>query len=344
MSSGSKAIAARGPRDGVPRHSSDRDHPVWASFIICTRDRAAALEACLRSIEAASKAHPRCNVELVVVDNGSTDGTARLLPRLAAASELPLTIVSETRPGLAVARNVGMARARGRILVFVDDDIRLDRHYLRDLERHYAGRDGHIIRGGRVELGDPADLPFTIKTSSARERFGRTIHPGGFIQGCNMTMHREVAGLVGSFDERFGAGGSLRAAEDTDFLLRAHLLGISIEYVPDMTVFHHHGRRTRRAIRSVYANYNIGNGGLYAKHARSAPWLLRHLYWTGRSACRESFGGPSFDEGLRLSYWPMVAMNLAGAFKFMALALLGRSAGNRQGKAEIVGVELEQRS
>ncbi|MGO4842801.1 glycosyltransferase family 2 protein, partial [Rhizobiaceae sp. 2RAB30] len=96
--------------------------------------------------------------------------------------------------------------------------------------------------------------------------------------------------------------------------------------VPDMTVFHHHGRRTPQAIRSIYSNYNIGNGGLYAKHARSAPWLLRHLYWTGRSAWRESFGGPRFDEGLHLSYWPMFAMNLAGALKFTALALLGRSA------------------
>lgn len=346
MSSGSNAIAPQcAPREGLPRHGiSDRAHPIWASFIICTRDRAAALEACLRSIEAASKAHPRCSIELVVVDNGSTDGTAQLLPRLATLLELPMTMVSEMRRGLAAARNAGVAHARGKILVFVDDDIRLDRHYLRDLEQHYATGDQCIIRGGRVELGDPADLPFTIKTSPANERFTRATHPGGFIQGCNMSMHREAATLVGSFDERFGAGAALHAAEDTDFLLRAHLLGIPVEYVPDMTVFHHHGRRTRRAIRSIYANYNIGNGGLYAKHARSAPWLLRHLYWTGRSAWRECFGGPRFEEELRLSYWPMVAMNLAGAFKFMALALLGRSAGYRQGEPEVIGEELEQRS
>lgn len=346
MSSASNATAGQcTPREGVPRHGlSDRTHPVWASFIICTRNRAAALQDCLRSIEAAAKAHPRCNIELVVVDNGSTDGTAHLLPRLAASSALPLTVVSEARRGLAAARNAGMAQARGKILVFVDDDIRLDRRYLRDLERHYATGDACIIRGGRVELGDPADLPFTIKTSPARERFTRATHPGGFIQGCNMTMHSEVAALVGSFDERFGAGAALHAAEDTDFLLRAHLLDIPIEYVPDMAVFHHHGRRTQRAIRSIYANYNIGNGGLYAKHARNAPWLLRHLYWTGRSAWRECFGGPYFDAGLRLSYWPMVAMNLAGALKFMALALLGRSAGYRQVGSEVVGEEVEQRS
>ncbi|BCH30455.1 glycosyl transferase [Mesorhizobium sp. L-8-10] len=334
MSGRSNPVAAQcDPREGMPRHAhADRDHPLRASFIVCTRNRAAALEACLLSIEDASKARPQCHIEVVVVDNGSTDGTAQLLPRLADSSELPMTIVSEARRGLAAARNAGMARARGNILVFVDDDIRLSRHYLDDLERHYAEGDGCIIRGGRVELGDPADLPFTIKTSPATERFVRATHPGGFIQGCNMTMHREVAALVGSFDERFGAGAALHAAEDTDFLLRAHLLGIPVEYVPDMTVFHHHGRRTRRAIRSIYANYNIGNGGLYAKHCRSAPWLLRHLYWTGRSAWRESLGGPCFDEGLRLSYWPMVAMNLAGVLKFIALALLGRMAGNRLGQ------------
>jgi GT2 family glycosyltransferase len=330
---------------GAVRHPyGDRDQPPWASFIICTRDRAAALEACLQSIAAASEAHPKCNVELVVVDNGSTDGTTQLLPRLTAASTLPMTVISETRRGLAAARNAGMAQARGRILVFVDDDVRLDRHYLRDLERHYAAGDHCMIRGGRVELGDAADLPFTIKTSPARERFSRDIHPGGFIQGCNMAMHREVAARVGAFDERFGAGAPLCAAEDTDFLLRAHLAGIPVEYVPDMTVFHHHGRRTHGAIRSIYGNYNIGNGALYAKHARSAPWLLRHLYWTGRSACREIFGGPCFDEGLRLSHWPMVAMNLAGALKFMALALVGRAVESPQGAGEAVDEELGHRA
>ncbi|WP_217576809.1 glycosyltransferase family 2 protein [Mesorhizobium sp. GbtcB19] len=294
------------------------------SFIVCTRDRLAVLEACIDSIRAACRAHPAFAAELVVVDNGSRDGTTEFLASAATASDITLTAISEPRPGLAAARNAGLAHARGRVLVFVDDDCRLDRNYLVDLERHYASGEKWLIRGGRVEIGDARDLPFTIKRCDKRERLTPTVHPGGFVLGCNMTMHRDVAIRVGPFDERFGAGGALRSAEDTDYLVRAMLAGIPVEYVPDMTIFHHHGRRDRKAIDRLHRDYHFGNGALCLKHMRRAPWLLRHFYWAMRAATRELIGGPRFDQELRLSHWPIVLMNLAGAAKFALLVLARR--------------------
>jgi glycosyltransferase involved in cell wall biosynthesis len=310
-------------RPALPGPAWPRQRP-QVSFIVCTRDRLAVLEACIDSIRAACRAHPAFAAELVVVDNGSRDGTAKHLSATAATSDIALSAVSEPRPGLAAARNAGVARARGRVLVFVDDDCRLDRNYLVDLERHYASGDKWLIRGGRVELGDARDLPFTIKRCDKSERLTPAVHPGGFVLGCNMTMHRDVAARIGPFDERFGAGGALRSAEDTDYLVRAMLAGMTVEYVPDMTIFHHHGRRDRMAIDRLHRDYHFGNGALCLKHLRRAPWLLRHFYWAARSAMREFAGGPRFEQELRLSHWPIVAMNLAGAAKFMALVLAGR--------------------
>jgi glycosyltransferase involved in cell wall biosynthesis len=294
------------------------------SFIVCTRDRLDVLEACIDSIRAACRVHPAFAAELVVVDNGSRDGTASYLSSTAGISDIALTTISELRPGLAAARNAGLAQARGRVLVFVDDDCRLDRNYLADLERHYASGEKWLIRGGRVEIGDARDLPFTIKRCDRRERLTPAVHPGGFVLGCNMTMHRDVAARIGPFDERFGAGGALRSAEDTDYLVRAMLAGMAVEYVPDMTIFHHHGRRDRMAIDRLHRDYHFGNGALCLKYFRRAPWLLRHFYWATRAAMRELVGGPRFDQDLRLSHWPVVLMNLAGAAKFMALVLIGR--------------------
>lgn len=297
--------------------------PPRASFIVCTRNRASALAACVDSIQAACRSHATFAAELVIVDNGSSDGTADCLARLAAGSPLPMTLVLEPRPGLSAARNAGLDRARGSLLVFIDDDCQLHPDYLRDLERHYA--DGMpCVRGGRVELGDPRDLPFTIKRSRQREQMNRAVPPGGFVLGCNMTMSREVASRIGRFDERFGVGAPLRSAEDTDYLVRAFLAGVEVEYVPDMVVFHHHGRSERSAVEALHRSYSLGNGGLYLKHLGRAPWLLRHFYWAFRSALRELMGGPAFDPELQLSHWPIVLMNLRGAFRYAGLALLGR--------------------
>lgn len=312
-------------RDRPPAPARPQQRPE-VSFIVCTRDRVAVLEACIDSIRAACAAHPAFATETVVVDNGSRDGTAEYLSRIATTSDIPLTAISEPRPGLAAARNAGLAIARGRVLVFVDDDCRLERNYLVDLERHYASGEKWLIRGGRVEIGDARDLPLTIKHCDRRERLTPAVHPGGFVLGCNMTMHRDVAARIGPFDERFGAGGALRSAEDTDYLLRAMLAGMAVEYVPNMTIFHHHGRRDRKAIDRLHRDYHFGNGALCLKHFRRAPWLLRHFYWAARAALRELVRGPRFDQELNLSHWPIVLMNLAGAAKFTLLVLAGRPA------------------
>jgi glycosyltransferase involved in cell wall biosynthesis len=313
------------------------------SFIVCTRNRLARLKACVQSIDDACQCSSGVAVELVVVDNGSTDGTAEWLAEIAETRNLPIRYVSEPRIGLAVARNIGLENARGSILVFIDDDCTIHLDYMRDLRRHYATDERCVIRGGRVELGDPDDLPFTIKRSRKRASFTSNVHPGGFVLGCNMTMHRDVVTRVGHFDERFGAGGPLRAAEDTDYLVRAFQLGIPIEYVPDMMVFHHHGRNSREAVEALHRNYNLGNGGLYLKHGRAAPWLLRHFYWTLRAAFKELFGGPPFDPELRLSHWPIVITNLFGALRLAGLLLMRHPERRRASQAQSTQVLSETR-
>ncbi|MFN4042247.1 MAG: glycosyltransferase family 2 protein [Brevundimonas sp.] len=291
------------------------------SVIVSTRNRGGKLEQCLRSIERASSRAGERPVELVVVDNGSTDATPDLLRRLQLGPGVRLITLSEPRPGLSCGRNLGLAHASGDLLVFTDDDCEMHPQYLTDLQRYWRRDERDIIRGGRVELGVATDQPVSIKLSPDRERLGLTSAPGGFVLGCNMTMSRAVADRVGRFDERFGAGARFMAAEDTDYQLRAIKAGIEVEYVPDMTIIHHHGRASRQDALAVNRGYNIGNGALYLKHAQSAPWLLRHFFWTLKGGVKEWFGGPLFDPYVRVSHWPIVAMNLVGAWRYVRLAL-----------------------
>ena len=214
------------------------------SIIACTRNRAESLPVCLNSIEQAAAANRAVDVELVIVDNGSTDATAAVLQAWQKSTSVRCRVLLAEQRGLSHARNCGLEQATGEIIAFTDDDCTVAPDYLTQLARAYAADAGPTLRGGRVELGDPRDLPFTIKTDLASQRFTGG-HPGGFIHGCNLTMSRSALELVGRFDTRLGAGQAIGAAEDSDFVYRAHRSGVTVLYDPSIVVFHHHGRPGR---------------------------------------------------------------------------------------------------
>jgi GT2 family glycosyltransferase len=251
------------------------------SAIVGTRNRAHAIADCLSSIAAAlAKAAP-LDAEIIVVDNGSTDRTSVVIQNWAASCAFPVRLLFEPRPGLSAARNYAMRVAKGGLLVFTDDDCRLSKDYINDLLRRDAADNDLVLRGGRVELGDPTDLTLSIKTSPDLMRWHRRMNSAKYenlaatIVGCNMALRREVAERIGPFDERFGPGASVPASEDTDWIYRAYLANITIEYVPDMVIYHHHGRKRQSEGDKLCANYAIGNGGLYAKYLFKDPNLCR---------------------------------------------------------------------
>jgi glycosyltransferase involved in cell wall biosynthesis len=179
-----------------------RTSPCWLevmsqiSIIVCTRNRADVLPACLKSIEAAVAAGPAIETELIVVDNGSTDSTvAELRTWQQTTSSLCCKVLFAEKPRVSYAKSCGLDQAIGRILVLRDDDCRLAPDYLTELVQAYDGDVGPALRGGRVELGDTRDLPFTIKTDLEPQQFTGG-NPGGFVHGCNLTMSRSVVEFV----------------------------------------------------------------------------------------------------------------------------------------------------
>ncbi len=293
---------------------------VDVSVVICTRNRACALRASLQSVAFAARACGGTEAELVVVDSASSDDTQSVVSSWAETAGLRVTLVREVRKGLAAARNAGVRAARGAVLAFTDDDCRLAPDYVRVLMELSARDVGMVVRGGRVDLGDPADLPFTIKTDPAPAKYDGKRHPGGFIHGCNMAMTRATYDRIGPFDERFGAGAPLEAGEDTDYLYRAFLAGIAVEYAPSLVVAHHHGRRDHAEVAKLNRIYARGNGALYLKHVRH--WLLfRNFVWDLKGSARELFGGAPIDPAFGFTYRANVLGCLQGMGRFAALAL-----------------------
>lgn len=252
--------------------------PIDVSLLICTRDRAASLARLLASVSAALAGARDIAVEVIVVDNGSVDDTARYVEDWRATQDIPVRLLREPRLGLARARNRAIAAARGAILAMTDDDCTLDRGYFAALAAAFADRPSPVVIGGRIRRGDPADLPVTIKTEDHPMTAPPGDFPGGFVMGANLAFTASVAAMTGPFDERFGAGAAFAAAEDTDFLFRAMGLGIQVRYDPGFAVDHYHGRRETAEETRLLAGYSYGDGALYAKHLLRDPRILRYLW------------------------------------------------------------------
>jgi GT2 family glycosyltransferase len=230
-------------------------------------------------------------------------------------------LLYEPRKGVAVARNCGIRGAEGDLLAFTDDDCRLDPDYVVDLLAHSQSDKVPTLRGGRVELGDPLDLPMTIKTDNEAADYAHPMHPAGFIHGANMTMPRTVLDSLGLFDERFGAGTKF-PGEDCDYIIRAHAAGIRVQNVPDMVVFHFHGRRDKGSAQRLFAGYMRANGALYAKHLWSSPLLIRHLWWDIKQWYRELRGSEEkFLSEVDIGHRQIVVGNVIGMLHFTAIQI-----------------------
>jgi glycosyltransferase involved in cell wall biosynthesis len=249
------------------------------TLIVCTRNRLSQLQAALDCILGL-----RCRVpcQLVVVDNGSTDGSWQWLQSLRSTANFRIDVVSESAAGLSHARNLGLRHALGGIVAFTDDDCYPTESFLDDVLDAFS-RGGIDYCGGRVVLYDPADLPVSLMLSTTQRVFPpNTFIPAGAISGANMAFSRALLDVVGPFDVGLGAGSPARSAEDTDFVFRSSWCGFTGMYIPTLTVRHHHRRRSSTDLLSIETAYDMGRGAYYTKHLckrQTRLMMLKNWYW-----------------------------------------------------------------
>lgn len=270
---------------------------VTLSVVICTRNRAAQLQRCLETFRNLQSDVPW---ELILVDNGSSDGTVELVERFTREVLFPVHLVSERRPGLGRARNAGWRAASGPIVAFTDDDCYPAPDYLSKILECFAEEDVAFL-GGRILLYDAADYPLTIRHVRSRSDIAPYSYvPTGLIQGANCAFRREALAAVGGFDDEMGAGTPF-TCEDIDILARLTFAGFAGMEDPRPVVYHHHGRREEAAA-DLRSTYDGGRGAYYAKcllDRRMRLSCLKHWYWTAkqrqyRKTLREMLGAMSY--------------------------------------------------
>lgn len=186
------------------------------SVVIATKDRAALLDAALASLRAQQHAPP---FELVVVDNGSRDAT----PEVARAHGAAYAFVRE--PNRGAARNAGIAKATGDLVVFCDDDVLTPPHFLAAHARAHAAEIFPLaVSGPIVNVPSPEHRPAPSAANYSR----------AFFVTCNVSVRRASLRAVGGFDEAF----DLYGWEDTELGARLRAHGVRRAFAWDAYLWH----------------------------------------------------------------------------------------------------------
>lgn len=149
--------------------------------------------------------------EIILVDDGSNDGSAEAAERAGRGAAIPLRVLRQANRGVSAARNSGMAHARGDVLAFLDAD---DQWPSDSLQARVSALGSEIdLVYGRVRIRDDRG---TVS--------GNALELAGRLAG-SLLVRRSVFANLGGFDER------LRTAETIDWVARCNDAGVSTAYV-----------------------------------------------------------------------------------------------------------------
>ena len=207
-----RRLNSRGPLTATARHT--RSGRPSLSVVIPTYQRR---DAVCDAVRALTRTDHAGAVELIVVIDGSTDGTAQALAAI--ACPFPVKIIEQSNAGAASARNGGAAVAVNDVILFLDDDMIADPSLLDEHARlHQDGADA-VIGNTPIHPASPAGfLPESIARWIASTSVKSPLSPFDVFSG-QLSVRRSVFEELGGFDTAFTSAAAF-GNEDADFGVR----------------------------------------------------------------------------------------------------------------------------
>jgi glycosyltransferase involved in cell wall biosynthesis len=202
------------------------------SIIIPTFNRPKALEMCLETLSDLD--YPRDCFEIIVVDDGSAFSLENIVELF--WDRLEIILCEESHVGPAVARNIGVSRAKGEFLAFTDDDCRPDRRWLRVLAGCLEADPDSIVGGRTINaLSANAFSEASQLVTDYLYDYYQNISTPSFTTN-NLAMARQTFQGMSGFDTDF----SFAAGEDREFCSRALSQDTKLVFCSDAVVYHWH--------------------------------------------------------------------------------------------------------
>ncbi len=168
--------------------------------------------------------------EVVLVDDGSRDGTREVIEAARARATCAFTVVSQENAGLARARNAGIARARGERIIFIDDDVLPIPRFVAEHLRAHARTPENVVSGAVINTESFERLPTPTWTPAN--------YSGNFFWTSNVSVPLATLRAVGAFVESFREYGW----EDIELGLRLRAAGVRGSFARYAVAFHYKPR------------------------------------------------------------------------------------------------------
>jgi glycosyltransferase involved in cell wall biosynthesis len=233
---------------------------IFFSIVIPTYNRPERLETCLKSLTRLN--YPRDRFEVIVVDDGSSKPLESIV--FPFQKKLNLQLIRQNNAGPATARNTGAQRAKGKFLVFTDDDCQSDPNWLKYFEISFEQNPDCLIGGHTINK-----LPENLYSEASQllvdylyTYFNRNSAQSSLFTSNNFALSAERFREIGYFDTTF----PLAAGEDRELCDRWLHLGYRTIYLPEAIVYHSHHLSLSRFWRQ---HFNYGRGAFHFHQLRS---------------------------------------------------------------------------
>lgn len=254
----------------------DRNHLFVSIIIPCFNEE----EYIGRCIDSIKHQHYEGKYEIIVVDNGSTDDTLKII------KDKGITLEHAKKKGPAPVKNKGIERARGEILVFIDGDCVAAEDWLNNIvsgfkNQHTGCVAGEIMADERKNLSVLEQFLNKKGYLSQKQHVEHPFLP--YAATANTAYRREVFDKIGFFDE------SLFVGEDADFSWRMHLFtNYKVTYIPEAMVFHPYESSLKNLFyqKIRHASGSVKTYKKYRKYRHGEAKSLKQTYWEYNSIIR----------------------------------------------------------